>query len=605
MPWTTKDVDKHKKGLTAAQKKKWVTIANNALSQCMKGGGNQSDCEASAIRIANSKAVETSQEADEVKNQISEAATEEQKKAQAARAKKYGIAAKPKGNVTKPSKYSSVPDDQFADPVNYVYPLSPAARATNSITRFNNPANKTAMGYTDAEWAKMGKRIASANSGKVYKAGKVVDSSSESMEGFTVELSADLAELAFGYSETYGILRSAFYAAYDMAPGGERQYHYWCKDFYMDHPDFGTALLVEVEKDDTLFLVPFELADDRVVTFSETDSWKKVAYTLAVVEEAAEADEDEPDGESISESEFSATGTTAQILEAGDVAGGGTEPLIMEVALIEPGFGNKKDNHYYPAEVLKRDAGVFKGVQMHETDHRESERSNGTWVSTILDVPVRFTETGAPVAKVGVHDPAFATKVVNLDKLGVLDKLQCSILAMGTAKKSKVDGKSANVIESITEGIFVDWVTRAGAGGRALQISEQEATMSKNGKEDEPITEGEEEPVVISEDGEEPTETEAKELSEAEVKAILDESNLPEATKKRLIAGKYAGKDALKAAVKAEVEYLKEVTGSGKVSGLGAGEAPDEKPMSETERLKKVNAAFERHGLAAPIAIKE
>lgn len=53
MPWTVADVDKHKKGLTPAQKKKWVSIANGTLKQCQADGG--SDCEGKAIRVANSK----------------------------------------------------------------------------------------------------------------------------------------------------------------------------------------------------------------------------------------------------------------------------------------------------------------------------------------------------------------------------------------------------------------------------------------------------------------------------------------------------------------------------------------------------------------------
>lgn len=53
MPWTVKDVDKHKKGLTPAQKKKWVSIANSALKDCKAKSGK--DCEGKAIRIANSK----------------------------------------------------------------------------------------------------------------------------------------------------------------------------------------------------------------------------------------------------------------------------------------------------------------------------------------------------------------------------------------------------------------------------------------------------------------------------------------------------------------------------------------------------------------------
>ena len=53
MPWTVADVDRHKRGLTPQQKRQWVRIANGALSRCLSGGGNQSSCEASAIRQAN------------------------------------------------------------------------------------------------------------------------------------------------------------------------------------------------------------------------------------------------------------------------------------------------------------------------------------------------------------------------------------------------------------------------------------------------------------------------------------------------------------------------------------------------------------------------
>lgn len=47
MPWTKSDVDKHKKGLTDAEKEKWVSIANSVL----KDSGD----EGKAIRIANAK----------------------------------------------------------------------------------------------------------------------------------------------------------------------------------------------------------------------------------------------------------------------------------------------------------------------------------------------------------------------------------------------------------------------------------------------------------------------------------------------------------------------------------------------------------------------
>ena len=51
MPWTTSDVDRFKSGLTQAQKRQWVQIANSALRRCQENNGT--NCEAQAIRQAN------------------------------------------------------------------------------------------------------------------------------------------------------------------------------------------------------------------------------------------------------------------------------------------------------------------------------------------------------------------------------------------------------------------------------------------------------------------------------------------------------------------------------------------------------------------------
>lgn len=54
MPFSVGDVNKHYKGLTSAQKKTWVKVANTALSACMAKGKSDAVCAPSAIRIANS-----------------------------------------------------------------------------------------------------------------------------------------------------------------------------------------------------------------------------------------------------------------------------------------------------------------------------------------------------------------------------------------------------------------------------------------------------------------------------------------------------------------------------------------------------------------------
>lgn len=55
MPWSVKDVDEHKKGLSAEQKTRWVSIANAILKDCMETKKDEAACAVSAIRIANSK----------------------------------------------------------------------------------------------------------------------------------------------------------------------------------------------------------------------------------------------------------------------------------------------------------------------------------------------------------------------------------------------------------------------------------------------------------------------------------------------------------------------------------------------------------------------
>lgn len=53
MPWKIEDVDRHKKGLSEGDKKKWIQEANGILASCTKKGGDVLDCEVVAIRTAN------------------------------------------------------------------------------------------------------------------------------------------------------------------------------------------------------------------------------------------------------------------------------------------------------------------------------------------------------------------------------------------------------------------------------------------------------------------------------------------------------------------------------------------------------------------------
>jgi len=285
-------------------------------------------------------------------------------------------------------------------------------------------------------------------------------------------------------------------------------------------------------------------------------------------------------------------GSVVGIMEAGTVASGGDEPLIMQVAVIEPGWGrqNKEGDedsrHYYPAEVLARDIGVFKGAKMHETDHKE--RSNKTWTSTILDF-VGFTETGGPIAKVGVHDPDFAKRAINLEKLGQLDKLVPSILGDGISRKGMRDGKKGWVVEALTKGYFVDWVSRTAAGGRTVALGESEEVPNMEEEKKDVVEEAVEIKIEESE--------EVKLLDKADAKKLIEEAKLTEFATKRLTEAEWADEDALKGAISEWQAETNRLVGAGKPVGNAVGISPavksrDER-IAEADKLKSgVNAKW-------------
>ena len=327
-----------------------------------------------------------------------------------------------------------------------------------------------------------------------------------------------------------------------------------------------------------------------------------LAQALALVDgkiaEQAEADDAESE---LAETELaeSASGHVLSLAEA-HVAEAGTTgsivPLHLDVALITPGWGNSHDNHYYPRTVIERDSGVFAGVKMYETDHRQDEKSTRTWVSTVKEI-AGYTSDGAPIGRVSVHDRNFAERLMALAADDLLEKMECSILAAGTAKKGEVDGKKGHIVEAITSANSVDWVTRAGAGGRALSLAESNTGGEPMEEQEQAIEEQEQTPteepleeVTLQEQQEPEEETPAPAMLDQEkVKELMQATNLPSAAKAKLSEAEYADEDEAQAAIAAEVAYVKQLTGSGKPFAQGGGTAPESKPLSEAEKTVRFN----------------
>ncbi|MFH1556817.1 MAG: hypothetical protein ABII76_18500 [Pseudomonadota bacterium] len=254
------------------------------------------------------------------------------------------------------------------------------------------------------------------------------------------------------------------------------------------------------------------------------------------------------------------------------------EPLIAKVKLIRPGPGNKSDRHYYPTEMLKRDAEKFVGKKMYETDHRADEKSTRTWVSTILAVD-EFDAEGAPLARVFVHHPDFAEHLRGLNEGKIVDKMECSILASGRVKEDVVDGESYRIVEAIEDVQSVDWVTRAGAGGQIVTLAEAD-TADTGHEADEPGQGGEPEAEPV---------TEPEAMTAEAVRAWLDEkANLPGAVIGLLAEREYPDAAALEGAVREIAEALARQFSSGKVTDNGP--AKPTPVLSESERRAQFEA---------------
>jgi hypothetical protein len=70
------------------------------------------------------------------------------RKEQEERARKYGIEPKPGGNLTKPSEYENIPEEKFADPVNWKYPID-AEHVRGALTYFNQPDNRAEYSHEE------------------------------------------------------------------------------------------------------------------------------------------------------------------------------------------------------------------------------------------------------------------------------------------------------------------------------------------------------------------------------------------------------------------------------------------------------------------------
>lgn len=245
---------------------------------------------------------------------------------------------------------------------------------------------------------------------------------------------------------------------------------------------------------------------------------------------------------------------------------------------------------YYPASVLERDGATAFPAGTHiyldhptwEEDWQRPERS-------VKDLVGAMTEAAQyeddPVEGKGLYAKVKFRESVREDVEFYAETAGMSIRAIGITDESPATGEL--VVTELVEGLSVDIVTHAGAGGKLVSMAENARKGTESGSEQRELfaqlTEKDKQGLAklfesitaLSERFDkleqkaaerEKQMEEASTLTAAQLIEKLDATNLPAVSRKRLAEAYKAGDD-FDAAIAAEVEYFKQVQESVKPEG--------------------------------------
>lgn len=147
----------------------------------------------------------------------------------------------------------------------------------------------------------------------------------------------------------------------------------------------------------------------------------------------------------------------------------------MRIKLIDAGWGS---SGYYSPAVLAEAAknGVFPAGTHMYADHPSASEAMDRPERSVKDLaavtttPATFADGGL-YAEAQVFTPFREILAEKRDAIGV------SIRAAGTAEHGEAEGRTGPIITSLTEGISVDFVTRAGRGGQIVEVLESARTQ--------------------------------------------------------------------------------------------------------------------------------
>lgn len=290
----------------------------------------------------------------------------------------------------------------------------------------------------------------------------------------------------------------------------------------------------------------------------------------------------------------------------------------VPVKIIQPGWGS---SGYYSPEVLQKAAEnkVFKaGTKMyldHPTPTEESERPERSVKDLAAELVSNATWQPSHISGPGLYADAKVFKPFSEAVDELAPHIGVSIRALGRAEPGQAEGKQGAIITEITSARSVDLVTEPGAGGRIVSMLEARRSAAHTVQTTEVDTMDEKQEKALIEANAQ-LKLSLEKLQEKDLlrdagdyaAQKLADVELHEVTKARLkgslvkTAPIKDGKLDLVAfdaqiaeAVKQEAAYLTEVTGGGRITGMGSTQPADPKPEELTKSLEE---SFKAIGLS-------
>lgn len=290
--------------------------------------------------------------------------------------------------------------------------------------------------------------------------------------------------------------------------------------------------------------------------------------------------------------EMALLGDTVPLAEGAVSADG-----LARVKVIQPGWGS---SGYYPPEILERDGGkVFpKNTFLfwdHPTEAEEAARPEGSLRNLagklVTDAQWQINDVAGP----GLYADAQVFEQFRQPLADLAPHIGLSIRGMGKATTGEAEGRTGPIIQELTAGKSIDFVTLAGAGGKVVSLFESARQAAHNTQEVKHVTEQEAKQLKDANAAlmaENARLREAVVLREAAefVAAELAKVTMPDLTRQRLAKVLATAlpikedkldtetyKAAIAEAARAEVAYMVAITGGGQITGMGMSTPPDGK----------------------------